>query len=195
MITKILGKSLVIQVRGFNDAKLWIDRCVRAGIVKCAGGNCWNAATHTFWQDRAEWYCLCESHREHGQQWTGSTHWNPSSFSLAVLPDKIDAWLSQLEPQYRKFFSIEDYDATDWYSLMSDDYFAKHHYITGDDKIGGWRASVYSLRDGGFCYELEHVGGTPRMRMMTSYGFFGDFDTVEACLADAREQRVIINSL
>lgn len=189
MITRTFGKSLIIQVRGFNEAKNWIDRCVRDGIVKCGGGNCWHAATHVFWQDRAEWYPLCEDHREYGQQWTGSTGWNPSSFSLAVLPDKIDAWMEALEPQYRKYMRVEDYDATNWYGLMSDDYFAKHHYIIGDEKTGGWRASVHSLKAGGYCYELERVRGTIYTRWIDSFGFFGDFPTVEACLADARERQ------
>lgn len=192
MITRVQGKSLTIQVRGFNEAKQWIDRCVRDGIVKCGGGSCWHAATHTFWQDCAEWYPLCEDHRDYGQQWTGSTGWNPSSFSLPVLSDKIDTWLNTLEPQYRKFMRVEDYDATDWYSLMTDDDLPEHHYITGNEQVGGWRASISKLKAGGFCYELEHVTGSPRARYFNSCGFFGDFPTVEACLADARERQAAL---
>lgn len=188
MITKTPGKSITIQVHGFNDARAWISRCVSAGIVKCTGGNCWNAATHTFWQDQAEFYHLCEQHREHGQQWTGSTRWNPSEFSLAVLPDKVDAWLSSLDPDLRQKVTLEDYDATNWYALLSKDA-AQIHYFIGNDAQGGWRAYVRPLKVGGFCYELEHCFGPFNFRTITGFGFFGDFPTVEACLADAREQK------
>jgi len=189
LITRVQGKSLIIQVRGFNEAKRWIDRCVSDGIVKCTGGNCWHAATHTFWQDRAEFYHLCESHRDYGPQWTGSTGWNPSSFSLPVLPDKIDVWLNALEPQYRKYMSLEDYDATDWYSLMTDDDFPQHLYFIGDERTGGWRASISNLKAGGYCYELERVMSRPGFSAFYSEGFFGDFPTVEACLTDARDRQ------
>lgn len=192
MITKTLGKSLIIQVRGFSDAQRWIRRCLDAGILKCTGGNCWHAATHVFWQDQAEWYPLCDEHHEIGRQWSGSTRWNPSSFSLAVLPDKVDEWLTSLDPDYCKFVTLEEYDATNWYALLSKDA-AQIHYFIGNDEQGGWRAYIRPLKAGGFCYELEHCFGPFNFRTITGYGFFGDFPTVEACIADAREQQAKLN--
>jgi hypothetical protein len=190
MIDKTLGKQLIILVRGFHDAQMWINRCTDARIVKCAGGDCWHAATHVFWQDRAEWYPLCDDHRDYGQQWSGSTRWEPSEFSLAVLPDKIDAWLTTQGNELELgILRVEDYDATNWYALMNDD-LPESHYFIGDDERGGWRAYVHRLKAGGYCYELEHVFGSFNFRVCTGYGHFGDFETVEACIADAREQQI-----
>lgn len=62
-MNKVIGHEVIVRVNGFHDAKRWIYQLIGAGIVKC--GQCANAATHVFWQDQAEWYCRCDTHREY----------------------------------------------------------------------------------------------------------------------------------
>src|SRR5688572_194565 len=113
-----IGYQAIIKVNGFNDARNWIRRLIREGIVKC--GQCDKAATHVFWQDQAEWYCRCDDHPEIGDQWTGSTRWNPTSFGINVIREAANTFLETLEPSEAKRIRIRPYDATDYYALMDD---------------------------------------------------------------------------
>lgn len=110
-----LGMELVIEVRGFADAKLWIDRALVGGVLRCLSPNrtglCEQAALSVFWQDQAEWYPCCDAHREYGEQWSGSTRWNPYEMSLLVIPEKAGAWMEELAPEYReKIIKVEEYE-------------------------------------------------------------------------------------
>lgn len=188
---KKIGYRAIIDVDGFHDAKAWIYRCVRAGIVKCS--SCDSPANHVWWNDAAEWYPECNQHRESGEQWTGSTRWNPSSFSLNVLLHPAKEWLKTLTAEEREGVRIIRYDATDYYELMTDDWSDRtEHYFRGDAQFEGFRlwCRVYPLTNGEFCYELNsghlyRAGGTS-----WGYGIRGSWETEALAIAAARADAV-----
>ena len=108
-----MGLYLQIWVANFIDMKLFIDRCVRAGIVCCLSPErtqlCDNPATFVFWQDQAEWYPCCDEHDPGPPQWTGSTRFYPHHLELAVIPDKARAWLAGLSAEERSHITKHKY--------------------------------------------------------------------------------------
>lgn len=190
---KKIGHRAVIEVEGFHDARRWIDRLMGEGVIKC--GQCDAPATNVFWQDRAEWYCRCELHREYGQQWTGSTRWNPSVFSLNVLKDLALAWWQSAPKYLRKKVSIRAYDATDYYALMTEDWNARtQHYFVGSAKEYGRRvyATVTPLTNGEYVYELHNDYMNQHGGHMHAYGIKGAWESealaLDAAKADARKR-------
>jgi len=150
-MNKTIGYELIIEVNGFSDARGWINRLVRAGVAKCT--LCANAATHVSWTDQAEWYPHCEDHRDDGEQWTGSTRWNPSSFGINVLKDAARAWFDTLEPFERHKIRFSEYDATDYYSLMTDTE-TRHYLIGSPDEWHKVFADVTLLTTGEYVYQV-----------------------------------------
>lgn len=188
---KETGYRAVIDVDGFHDAKRWIYDMIRAGIVKC--GQCSEPATHVFWQDRAEWYCRCDQHREYGDQWTGSTRWNPTSFDINVRLAAALLWRNHLEPDERAKVRIIKYDATDYYALMSDDWSLKtEHYFVGSNKEYGWsiRAVITPLTNGEYVYELHRDYMTEHSGTMHAYGVRGAWES-EALALDAAKAEAL----
>lgn len=109
------GWELIVRnVNGFGHARMIIHDLVRAGIVRCLSPHredlCDNPATSVLWQDQAEWYPCCDQHADYGEQWTGSTHWNPSAFAILVIPDKCREWLKALKPEDRKQYKVRKYE-------------------------------------------------------------------------------------
>jgi hypothetical protein len=183
---KKIGYELIVRnVRGFDDARSKMHDLIREGIVKC--GQCDQAATSIFFQDQAEFYIRCPSHPEHGPQWTGSTRWNPSSFSVNVLKDKAEEWLSNLSFDDRKRYKLESYDATDYYDLIEDGKQASRHYLKGSDHESGMKiyAHIWPLTSGEYAYEISREW--PRSKW--TYGIVGawptETDALEAAKADA----------
>lgn len=154
---KTIGYELIVsEVNGFSDARHWMARVIRAEAAKC--GRCSAPATHIFFQDQAEFYIRCEAHREHGEQWTGSTRWRPDSFSMNVIPGPaLEAWLAALPPEARALVSVQEYDATDYYALMDEDMTRHRHYLVGDESQVGYvvYADVYPLTNGAYAYQIH----------------------------------------
>ena len=181
------GKRISVKVHGFQEAKRRIYELIKAGVVKCHGGNCDQEATHVFWQDRAEWYPLCEEHREYGQMWTGHTDWNPRSFSVNALPAKVDAWYSVLSPDEKKIISVNEYDATDYYSMLVNPMWKPVDtiYISGDDNSPNRiYVDLHELNNGKIAYKLNRVFGNH------SYigSFVGMFDDTEDAFRAAKHE-------
>jgi hypothetical protein len=152
---KNIGYQVIIDpVHGFSDAKMWIYRMIRAGIVKC--GQCDQAATNIFWQDAAEWYCRCEDHREQGDMWTGSTRWNPSSFGINVIQAEALGWLETLEADEREKVTLEQFDATNYWSLIERDE-SICHYLKGSAEEDGAKlyVNIYPLKTGEYAYTIS----------------------------------------
>ena len=188
---KKIGYEIVIEVDGFDDARRWIYRCIDAGIVKC--GQCDNPATHVFWQDRAEWYCRCGNHREYGDQWTGSTRWNPASFGLNVLLDAAKTWYAALPDEDRAKVKRRKYDATDYYAHMVKDWNARtEHYFRGSASEMGYRlyAVVTPLTNGEYVYELHNDHMHAAGGFMRAYGVYGAWSSAEEAVEAARQAAV-----
>jgi len=186
---KITGYRLVIEVDGFHDAKNWIYRCVRAGIVKCS--QCQQPAVRVWWNDAAEWYPECPEHHQYGDMWTGSTRWNPSSFSLNVLKDPAKAWLETLPEEDRANLRLHVYDATDYYALMVEDWDTHtEHYFTGSASEWGWRlyATITPLTNGEYVYELHRDYMHEAGGHMHAYGIRGAWATESEALAAAQDE-------
>jgi hypothetical protein len=192
---KTIGYELLVKkVRGFDDARSWIRRLIADGIVKC--GMCDQPATHTFFQDQAEWYCRCNSHPEEGRQWTGSTRWNPSSFSINVLKDRAEQWLSDLSFNERKQFRMRSFDATDYYALLDDDYrkTKTRHYLAGAEKQEGWQmyVDIMPLTNGEFVYEIHkgfyHASGGHGTTYAIEGAWPSEAEALAAAKADAKVQ-------
>ena len=155
-MNKTIGYEAIIDpVQGFNDARNWIRRMIAARIVKC--GQCSNPATHVFWQDQAEFYIRCDDHPETGEQWTGSTRWNPISFSINVLKDKAEEWIKTLGMYDAEKIRIESFDATDYYELIADDQRGIRHYLKGSEHEEGMKvyAHIWPLTNGEYAYEIS----------------------------------------
>jgi hypothetical protein len=155
---KTIGYELLIKnERGFDGARLKMFQLIQDGIVKC--GQCDCPATHIFFQDQAEFYIRCDQHREYGPQWTGSTRWNPTVFSLNVLKDKAEDWLSLLPSDQRKKYKIRSFDATNYYDLLTEDYWKNpiRHYLAGAERQEGWQVyvDIMPLKNGEFVYEIH----------------------------------------
>lgn len=183
-----IGHELVVcNVNGFHHAKSIIYDLIRARIVKCS--ECDNSATRVMWVDQAEWYPECNAHADHREMWVGFTKWDPSSFSICVLPEPTRAWLKQLPADERKNYMLREYDATDYYALLP---FPSHPeqvwFVGSPDVLFKLYAEIHELTDGSFAYEVvrawthEHGG--------TAYhnGLTGGFDTREAAIEAARKE-------
>lgn len=192
---KKIGHRAIIEVDGFHDAKGWIYRLIREGVVKC--GQCDEPATNVFWQDRAEWYCRCEAHREYGDQWTGSTRWNPSSFGLNVLKDAARAWHRTLPEGERANVKIIAFDATDYYALMTKGIDRIRRYLVGSEDVDGHKvyADVYPLTNGEYAYEITGGHLHSHGGFSYSYGVKGAWKTeaiaFEAARFEARKRHLL----
>jgi hypothetical protein len=182
---KITGYQAVIApVRGFSDARMWINRMIREGVVKC--GQCDQPATHVFWQDQAEWYCRCDAHPEVGEQWTGSTRWKPSNFGINVLQEAAQAWIATLEPYEREMVTLEAYDGTDYYSLMTDT--ETRHYLVGSPDA--WHkiyADITLLKNGEYVYQIAKEWGGANISTTYWDVIVGAWSTADEALTAARE--------
>lgn len=184
---KKIGYEAIIEVDGFRDASRWIYRMIDAGIVEC--GQCEQPATHVFWQDQAEFYCRCNQHWEYGEQWTGSTRWNPQSFGMYVRSkEAAEEWRSTLTTDEQGRVKIESFDATNYWSLLDDDRKSTRHYLAGSEDVDGFKAyaDIYLLKNGEYAYEfhkawLHGVNGTVR-----GYGLKGSWASEELALEAAR---------
>lgn len=155
---KTIGYELIVRgVHGFDDARAQMQRLIRDGIVKC--GQCDAPATHIFFQDQAEFYIRCDAHPESGRQWTGSTRWAPSAFSINVLKDKAEAWLETLAFDERNRFKLRSYDATNYYALMFDDDRDIRHYLRDSADEGGGKVyvDIHPLTNGAYAYTLTYA--------------------------------------
>jgi hypothetical protein len=156
MDKKIGYEVIVSDVDGFSDARRWMYRMIGAGVAKC--GQCSRPATHIFWQDQAEFYIRCDEHPEIGEQWTGSTRWRPESFGMNVITGQaLDDWIASLPPEEQAQVSVHEYDATDYYALMTEDMARTRHYFVGDESQVGYivYADVYPLTNGAFAYQIH----------------------------------------
>lgn len=187
---KATGYALTVKkVRGYEDARGWIYRLISDGIVKC--GQCDCPATHVFWQDQSEFYIRCNEHREEGRQWTGSTRWNPTSFSISVLKDRAEAWLNQLAFDERKLFRLDGYDATDYYALLPDDMPYTRHYLVGSEDTTGYivYVDVHLLTNGEYAYQITKGHQAPSGGRFHSYGFEGAWPSEAEALKAAQEKQ------
>lgn len=184
MIEKTIGLKAIIRVNGFDDARDWLYLLIRAGVAQCAACN--KPATHVFWQDQAEWYCFCEEHRETGDQWTGSTRWNPHSFSKIVIPGKAQEWVKTLKPQDRKLIKLREFDATDYYALLGEDHWkddGTRVLLAGSETVGR-RVIAYQIPEcNQWVYEIEHYSPG----YVSTQSLTGIFDSVEACIEHAKQ--------
>lgn len=148
------GLKIIIKVDGFQDAKRWLERLVKAGVARCAA--CDKPAVQLWWNDAAEWYCNCGDHYESGPQWTGSTRWNPSVFDKIVMPDKARAWAATLDPKEQKCIHFREFDATDYYALLPEDHWkCKDVVIASGNAEHGTIIELYALTDGRFAFQVE----------------------------------------
>jgi hypothetical protein len=185
---KTIAHNIIFEVNGFEQARAWIYRAVRAGVVKC--GQCSEPATHVFWQDQAEWYCRCTAHREYGDMWTGSTHWHPHSFGLVVISESAAlAWRDSLPPDEQALITVEQFDATNYYNLLSLDAIGRHvytrHYLRGsaEQKPSEW-VDIYPLTNGEFAYQRGAAYGYH----VNTYGICGAWASEIEALEAAKVQ-------
>lgn len=184
---KTLGYNLIVTgVEGFNDARAQISRLIKAGVVKC--GQCDKAATHVFWQDQAEWYCRCDQHPEGGPQWTGSTRWNPNSFGISVLKDQVRGWLKTLSPDERKRFGLRQFDATNYWDLMTDT--ETRHTLTGSAEEGVRVSVVITLlTNGEYVYQISRAWGRSCYTDAVVGAWPTEAEALEAANADLETDR------
>jgi hypothetical protein len=181
-IPRIEATRILIQVDGFGDAKRWMYRLLHAGIATCS--RCEKPATHIFWNDAAEWYFECEEHYDSREQWTGSTRWDPFLLSKRVIPDKAQDWYLTLEPDEQRRIRFQDYDATDWYAWLTEDYWKNEdvELLAGRPENGTF-IQIFPLKNGQFAYELS--------RRSVIYGYYqglvAPFDSREAALEAAQK--------
>lgn len=173
-----LGLRVVMRVSGFDDAKRWIYRMIDGGVVKCHGGNCDEPATHVHWQDRAEWYPLCEEHREYGEMWTGSTGWNPSVFGINVLPIARE-WFARLDRDPLPQVRFEEYDKTDYYALLDSN---EPQRVKISRFI--W-VHVRQLTDNRYVYAIEQSIGN---HTIINYGLVGAFPSACSAVKAAKDE-------
>lgn len=188
---KKIGYELIVRnVRGFDDARRQMYDLIRAGIVKC--GQCDCPATHIFFQDQAEFYIRCDAHPERGPQWTGSTRWNPSAFSINVLKDKAEDWLSHLSFDDRKRYKLASYDATDYFDLIADGAQGARHYLKGSEHEAGMKvyAHIWPLTNGEYAYEISREW--PRSRW--TYAIEGAWPTEAEALEAAKADKNVVQS-
>jgi hypothetical protein len=185
---KKIAHDILFEVNGFGQAQAWIYRAVAAGVVKC--GQCQNAAAHVFWQDQAEFYLRCDQHHEYGQQWTGSTRWEPLSFGLiAVNEAAAIAWRDTLSPDEQAIISVEAFDATDYYSLIQrqadgSQVYARH-YLRGDanNTPSEW-VDIFPLKNGEYVYQRGAAYGYHR----NTYGIHGAWTSEALAMEAARNE-------
>lgn len=177
---KKIGYEAIVKVNGFQDARHWIQRMVRAGIVECS--SCAKPATHVYWQDQAEWYPHCEDHRDSGDQWTGSTHWNPVDFGLTVLPEAAKAWHATLSPDEADCVTFEEFDATNYWELIQPNVVPTRHYLEGDENSHfHLSVDIHLLKNGEYAWTAHKQRGNTGY----GYGFFGAWVTETEALAAA----------
>ena len=178
-----LGIKAIIKVDGFHDAKQWIYRLVRDRVAKCA--SCDKPATQVFWQDRAEWYCFCGEHYDGGEMWTGSTRWNPSSFSKNLIPDieKVKVWRRSLSEDEQKVVRLKKFDATDYYALLDRSCRPTQElYLWQKDKYTWGKLKLYALTDGRFAYEYDQFIGGEHGGRGYSGGLIAPFNSLDEAI-------------
>lgn len=181
---KVMGLKIIIQVEGFANAKSWMYDLIRAGVVTCS--SCDKPATRIWWNDAAEWYFECGEHYTTAPMWTGSTRWNPSSFSKEVIPGLVQNWIATLPAEDQKRIRLEEYDATDYYSMLIDDHHDhEQEIVISGNAEWGTVVVVYPLKDGRFAYDVE----LRKPRCTYSDGLFAPFESVDAAVADARARK------
>ena len=187
MLTKTIATKIVIKVNGFHDAKDWMYRILRAGITTCS--SCDKTAVRIWWNDAAEWYYECGDHYTDKPMWGGHTRWRPDYFDKRVFPDLARAWVATLPPEEQACIRFREYDATDYYSLLTEDYWKEplEVQLSGDRDDWGWFVRVLPLRTGDYVYELEHK--SPNYSHM--YGLVGAFASVDEAIAAAKQNEVI----
>src|SRR5574341_1925973 len=178
------GLAVKIRVSGFQDAKIWLNSMLHKGVLKCA--SCAKAARSIWWNDQAEWYAQCDDHRDEREQWTGSTRWGSNVLDVAVIPGVAEAWIAWIEqvlPLDREKIKLYNYDRTDWYALLADDYWQNEtrEWLRGGPEFG-WEIIVKPLKDGQFAYDMQQVG--PGVTIC--HGLFAPYETVAAAVQDAR---------
>lgn len=181
---KEMGLKIIIKVDGFQDAKQWMYRLVRAGVATCS--SCDKPATHIWWNDAAEWYFECGEHYTDAPMWGGSTRWNPTSFSKRVIPDLVHGWVTSLSAEERKNIWLQEYDATDYYKLLTDDsYKTKQATVLRGSRDFGTSVVVLPLKDGRFAYEIENRAGDS---FCHTDGLYAPFASADEAVADARKR-------
>jgi hypothetical protein len=183
-IPSIEATRILIKVDGFRDAKRWLYRLLHAGIATCS--TCDKPAVYIFWNDAAEWYFECEDHYDPREQWTGSTHWNPSLFSKRVILDKAQEWYLSLEPEEQRNIRFETYDATNW-----DEWLIQDHWKNPDVELlhgspeNGTFVQLYPLKNGQFAYEISQRSAS----YAYYHGLVAPFNTRELAIEAARRDR------
>ncbi len=96
-----------------EQMKAFLYRCLEAGILPCTSPErteqCDAPARSIWWQDGAEWYPCCDAHRPQGEEWTGSTRFQPGWLQLVVIADKAEAWLATLTSEEQGSIELERY--------------------------------------------------------------------------------------
>lgn len=181
-IEQVTATQIVIRVDGFQDARHWMYRIMRAGIATCS--SCDKPATHIYWQDQAEWYFECNDHYTAAPMWSGHTRWSPDEFSKRVIPERAKAWIAQLEPDEQQRVRLEEYNATNWYDWIVDDDWRNPDTVVLRGTIEwGTAARIRPLKNGQFAYQIEQYS--------PGYSYMQDlhapFDSREDALTHARQ--------
>lgn len=181
-----MGLKIIIKVNGFAHAKSWMYDLIRAGVATCS--SCDKPATRIWWNDAAEWYFECGEHYTDAPMWSGSTRWNPRSFSKEVIPGLVQNWIASLPEEDQKRIQLKEYDATDYYSMLVDDHYDhKQETIIRGNEDWGTKVVVYPLKDGRFAYDVKQYSPG---RCYTE-GLFAPFDSADAAVADARVRKQV----
>ena len=181
-IERVTATKIVIKVDGFQDAKDWMYRLIRAGVATCS--SCDKPANHIWWNDAAEGYFECDDHYNPAPMWCGSTLWDPAVFDKRVFPDLAREWVATLPPDEQHRIQFREYDATDWYAWLTADHWKTYQEIalTGDLERGTV-CRLYSLKNGQLAYEI--IDRSPTFAY--HYGLIAPFDSVEAAVEAARK--------
>lgn len=167
------GRALRTWVGSFQSMKQALRELMAADLVICSA--CDQPAKHIDFQDAAEWFCHCPDHHYgFGEQWTGSTRFQPHLLWVAVFPDRVDAWLAALPDAERAQWKLESYDTRNLYDLMGDDFRSETRTVVKTDNYECY-VDLYPLTTGEFAYTIGQSWGSWMNRRTHEYGLVGTF--------------------
>jgi hypothetical protein len=109
----IRGYTLTVRFTGFDFARIFIERVVRADCARCDSPEreefCEKPAARVYYQDCAEWYACCPDHFPEGEQWCGSTPFLGLVEMLIIPGERFDVFRASWTEAERRGIKVTPY--------------------------------------------------------------------------------------